>query len=105
MEGCGTLKNGGNIMDNTLLKIEQVAVLVGSSYKTIQNWYAWKKENPNHELAKLLPAPIQEGPRRPRFWKREDVWKLIEFKEKVPQGRGGVMGCVTQKYYHKEDKQ
>lgn len=91
-------------MKTDLLKIEEVAILIDSSYKTIQNWYAWKKQNPNHELAKLLPDVIQTGPRQTRYWKRSEVWKLLEFKKALPQGRGGIMGEITQKYYHKEDK-
>lgn len=86
-----------------LLKIEEVAVLIGSSVKTINTWYAWKRENPDHELAKLLPEYTQTGERQLRLWKQEDIYALLEFKSKIPQGRNGIMGSVTQKYYKKGD--
>lgn len=91
-------------MQGQKLSIEEVAVLVGSSYKTIQTWYTFKKQNPDNELAKLLPDFEQAGPRKPRYWNREDIWKLIEFKNKLPKGRNGVMGSVTRKYYKTEVK-
>ena len=85
-----------------LLTVEQVAVLIGSSCKSIENWYRFKREYPEHELAKMLPDYIQEGLRQKRYWKRSDLWKFAEFKSKVPRGRNGVMGAITQKYVHKE---
>lgn len=88
--------------NDRLLKVEEVALLVGCSVKTINNWYTWKKENPEHELAKTLPDFIQSGARQTRFWKQSDVWSLINFKTVIPQGRNGILGSVTQKYYHKK---
>lgn len=85
-----------------LLKIEEVALLVGCSCKTINNWYAWKKTNPDNELVKLLPDFTQSGQRQTRYWKQADVYKLIEFKTKIPQGRNGILGSVTQKYLKKD---
>ena len=85
-----------------LLKLEEVAVLINSSGKSINNWYWFKRENPDNEYAKMLPDYIQEGGRQTRYWKESDVWKLIEFKQAIPKGRGGVMGDITQKYYRKE---
>ena len=90
-------------MENNLLKIEEVAVTLGCSCKTINNWYAFKKLKPNDEYAKILPEYIQEGKRQTRYWKSSDIWKLIEFQNSIPQGRNGVLGCVTQKYYKKEN--
>ena len=86
-----------------LLKLEEVAVLIGSSGKSINNWYMFKRENPKNEYAKMLPDFVQNGPRQTRYWKESDIWKLVKFKQSIPQGRNGVMGSVTQKYYHKED--
>lgn len=86
-------------------KIEQVAVLINSSTQTIDNWYRFKRENPNHELSKLLPDYEQDGERQTRYWSPNDVAKLVEFKNNLPKGRNGVMGSVTQKYYHKQDKE
>ncbi len=89
-------------MENNLLKVEEVAVTLGCSVKTVNNWYAFKKLKPDNEYAKLLPDFIQNGNRQTRYWKSSDIWKLIEFKNTIPQGRNGVLGCVTQKYYRRE---
>ena len=89
-------------MSDRLLKLEEVAVLIGSSGKSINNWYWFKRENPENEYAKMLPEYTQEGGRQTRYWKESDIWKLIEFKQAIPKGRGGVMGDITQKYYRKE---
>ena len=90
-----------NTMSDRPIKLEELAVMVGVSVKTINNWYAWKKENPDHELAKLLPDYTQHGERQTRYWKQSDVWSVAKFKASLPQGRGGILGSVTQKYYHK----
>lgn len=80
------------------LRIEEVALLVGASTQTINNWYRWKKANPDHELAKLLPDYLQEGPRQMRHWKKSDIWLISEFKNSIPHGRNGILGDITQKY-------
>lgn len=85
-------------MDEKMLRIEEVAVLVGVSTQTLNNWYRWKKLNPEHELAKLLPDYTQENERQVRFWKLSDVWKLKEFKTAKPNGCKGILGEITQKY-------
>lgn len=90
--------------DERLLKLEEVAIIIGSSSKSINNWYWFKRENPNNEYAKMLPNYVQYGPRQTRYWKESDIWKLVKFKQSIPQGRNGIMGSVTQRYYHKEDK-
>jgi len=84
-----------------LLRLEEVAILVGVSFKTINSWYAFKRMHPDNEYAKMLPDYIQAGPRQTRYWKREDIWKFIQYHHSIPQGRNGVMGDVTQKYYRK----
>lgn len=88
-----------------LLKLEEVAILIGSSGKSINNWYWFKRENPDNEYAKMLPDFIQEGARQTRYWRESDIWKLIDFKHKIPQGRNGVMGSITQKYYQKRGEE
>lgn len=85
--------------EDRLLKLEEVAVLIGSSFKSINNWYMFKRANPDNEYAKMLPDFIQHGARQTRYWRESDLWKLIQFKNAIPQGRNGIMGCVTQKYY------
>ena len=84
------------------LRIEEVAMLIGSSVQSINNWYRFKKENPDNEMSKLLPEFKQAGDRQTRYWSSEDVWKLLEFKKSIPHGRNGVMGSVTQRYCRKE---
>lgn len=81
-----------------LYKIEQIAVILDVSVKTLNNWYWFKRENPSTDLAKLLPDYIQESPRSTRYWKQEDIPALMNFKVSVPKGRHGVMGSITQKY-------
>lgn len=88
-----------------LIRVEEVALAIGVSVKTINNWYWFRREHPENELAKLLPDYVQEGKRQTRKWNQADLWKLIEFKSKLPQGRKGIMGCITQKYYHKNKEE
>ena len=88
-------------MAEKLIRAEEVALTVGISVQTINTWYVWKFNNPNHELADLLPDFIQENPRQIRYWRYGDIWKLIEFKKTIPHGRNGILGSVTQKYVKK----
>ena len=81
-----------------MLSVQEVAVLIKSSVPTISAWYRWKRLEPNHELAQILPEFERHGAHRTRYWKYSDIPKLLEFKEAVPQGRNGVMGRVTQAY-------
>lgn len=87
-----------------LLNVQELSMLIGSSIQTIGSWYRWKDLNPDHELAKLIPDYTRIGNRRTRYWKQSDVWKLLEFKQKLPQGRNGIMGEVTQKYVKKKEE-
>ena len=84
--------------DKDLINVQALSFLVGSSIQTISSWYRWKSLNPDHELAELLPDFIRIGNKNTRYWKRSDVYKIIEFKNSIPQGRKGIMGQVTQKY-------
>ena len=88
-------------MEKRGIKIEEMALSVGVSTKTIRNWYRFKRENPDNELAKLLPEVVRKDVRKTMYWKPDDVWKLMEFKQKIPTGRGGIMGSVTQAYVKK----
>ena len=91
-------------MDERLLNVQEVAMLIGSSIQTIGAWYRWKTLHPDHELAKLLPDYQRKGNKNTRYWKQDDVWKLVKFKGAIPQGRNGVMGEITQKYVKKVKK-
>ena len=84
--------------DPGLLTALEVCLLAHCSYNALNYWYRWRAQNPDNEYAKLLPDYIQYSERQARYWKREDVAKIIQFRETVPQGRNGIMGDVTQKY-------
>jgi len=89
-------------LSEKLYKVEEVAVLIGCSVPTINYWYRYKKENPEEKLAQLIPEFTQLGTRMTRYWTQKDIYKLVEFRSKLPHGRNGMLGSVTQKYYHKE---
>lgn len=82
------------------LRLEEVSVLIGNSSATIDAWYRWKRKNPNHVLAELLPEPEKIGVTR--YWNKEDIWKLLQFKASIPHGRNGVMGDNTNRSYRKK---
>ena len=82
--------------EKKLLNANEVAVTVGISIQTLNNWYRWKKINPKHELAKLLPKYQQVKGRSARLWQIEDMPKLVEFKQSIPHGRNGILGEITQ---------
>lgn len=84
--------------EDRLFSVEEVAVLIKSSVPTISSWYRWKRLHPEHEMAKMLPDFERHGPHRARYWHYADIWKLVEFKQALPQGRKGIMGDVTQCY-------
>ncbi len=89
-------------MTEKLLRIEDVAIKLGCSIYTINLWYKFKQENPDHELVKYLPDYIQENPKAPKYWQQQDIKLLKKFKELKPRGRYGIMASVTQKYVKKE---
>ena len=86
-----------------MINATEVALLVGTTVPTLNTWYKWKTLESDHELAKLLPAFIR-GSKGTRYWKESDVYKIIEFKAKLPRGRNGILGKVTQKYVKKRRK-
>ncbi len=100
-----TKQKGVNDVNNEkTLNAQEVALLVGCSVYMLNVWYKWKKLHPEHELAKLLPDYTQAGGRQTRYWKMDDVYKIIEFRQKLPIGRNGILGDVTQKYVKKKEK-
>ena len=84
-----------------MLRAEEVALLVGCSVPTLNIWYKFRNEYPEHPMSKLLPEFVQSGPRQKRLWNENDIYKLIEFRANLPHGRNGILGSVTQKYYKK----
>ena len=90
-------------MNKNMLRVEELAILLQVSVNTINAWYRFKKQEPDNEYAKLLPDYIRvDSKRSTRYWNQEDVWKFIEFRAKLPKGRNGVMGNITQKYIRKK---
>lgn len=79
------------------IKIEELAMRIDSSVQTINNWYKWKRLNPDNEISSLLPEYTQKGNRQTRYWNTEDIWKFIKFKQHIVRGRNGIMGEVTQR--------
>lgn len=85
--------------EERMVKAQELSMLIDTSVQTITAWYKWKDMHPDHELAKLLPDYTRlKGGRKTRYWKYSDVYKLMEFKKSLPQGRYGIMGDVTQMY-------
>ena len=84
-----------------LLRIEEVAVMCGVSVQTINNWYKFKRENPDNEYAQLLPGYETIGEHGQRFWDSTDVNSILTFKRNMPKGCKGVMGSVNQWYVKK----
>ena len=88
-------------MKERMIKVEELALAVGVSVKTVNNWYAFKQAKPENELAKLLPDFQQEHSRATRLWKFSDIWRVKDFQAKIRIGRNGHMGIITQKYVKK----
>ena len=82
-----------------MLKVEEVALLVGCSIHTLNLWYRFKKNNPDNELAQMLPDFEQSAPLQTRYWRESDIPKLIEYQIRLPKGRNGIMGNTSRKYY------
>lgn len=80
------------------LTVYEVSICIGRSAQTIDNWYRWKRENPDDEWANVLPDYIQEGSRQTRFWCGKDIKKLIKFRDNAPHG---TLASVTQRYVNK----
>ena len=90
---------------NKKLTVTEVAVLVGCSVQTINYWYTFKRKEPNNRLAQILPEYTQEGARQTRYWKEDDIFKLVLFKNSIPRGRNGILGSVTQRYINKGERE
>ena len=87
------------------LKVDKLAILVGVSARTINNWYWFKATYPDNEYAKMLPDYKVGKTERNipvRLWDSDDIDKLIHFKEVVPHGRNGILGDITQRRYRKQ---
>lgn len=90
---------------NDYLTAQQVVVMLGISENTLNFWYRFKKENPDNEVAQLLPEYTKETEKSRRLWKRSDLDKLIKFQQTIPKGRNGIMSGTTQRYYKKKKEE
>ena len=86
-----------------LLTSTEVAFLVGIAPKTLEVWYRFKRENPDNEYARMLPEYQQAGANKPRYWKEEDIAKILTFKETIPHGRNGLFGKITHQNTYKKE--
>ena len=84
-------------MEDRLIKLEEVAFMVGVSTKTINTWYAFKKKYPDNEYSQMLPAFERIGTNSTRYWHLANIYKLKEFKDIIPKGRNGILGEITHK--------
>lgn len=87
-----------------LINATQVCALVDISIYTLNSWYKFKDVHPDSEYAKLLPEFIRMDNSNVRLWHQKDVYALIEFKTKIPRGRNGVLGDVTQRFVRERKK-
>lgn len=92
--------DGGGVIIQTedMLDINQVCKRIKVSVYTVENWYRFKREHPEDELALLLPDYYKEHINSRKFWKKEDIKKLKEFKSVRKLGRNGQMSETIQKY-------
>jgi len=76
------------------MKIEEVAMRIGTSVQTINKWYMVKRKHPELEAMKKLPdyEMIVTSSGKVRNWTEDDVWLLLEFKQSIKLGRNGIMG-------------
>ena len=90
-------------MKGKLMSATEVCVILDCSIYTLNNWYAFKRQNPDNEYAKMLPDFVnrEKGIRTTRYWKQSDIEKLLKFKAAIPHGRNGILGSVTQRYAKK----
>lgn len=88
-------------MKERLVNAMEVSLLAGITVPTLNRWYKWKHSNPDHELVKLLPDYIRIGNKQTRYWKEKDVYKIIEFRSKLPQGRAGILRKTKEKINEK----
>ena len=86
-----------------LLRIEEVAMILGVSRQTLERWYKFKKQNPESEIAQEIPdytygKTVSSG--RTRLWTQEAVFSLVQFKAERKLGRTGKMGKYGGKGTH-----
>lgn len=65
------------------LKIGEVAELIDRSPLTIKNWYEWAEQN---DCLYLLPDMERVGVRQIRYYKRDQITKLLDFRDSIKYG-------------------
>lgn len=83
------------------LNVYEVCQALNISVYTLNNWYRFKKEFPNDELAKLLPDYYKKHEKSQRYWNKNDIKKLLKFKQTRKLGSQGQMSKTIQKYKKK----
>ncbi|MBR5041086.1 MAG: hypothetical protein IKX68_08200 [Clostridiales bacterium] len=73
------------------ITVTELSKLIGCSVSTIGAYYKFKKDNPDSELAKMLPDFVRIGNRNTRYWKKEDVEVIKEFRKKYLNGKQGAV--------------
>lgn len=78
--------------EERVLSAKEVCEEVGCSLISLNNWYKYKKLNPDSELGKILPEYANNDfePGRPRYWKESDIVKILQFKNSLVRGRYGT---------------
>lgn len=94
---------GGDIMDkygellkeefkDNYLRINRVALILGISDHTIRRWYKWwESKEFEHPEGLELPPYYHMDRRGTKYFKKEDIPKLMEFKKKISTTHKGVM--------------
>ena len=67
------------------IKVTGLATMLNCSAESINNWYNWKENNQDHELASLLPD--YKVVDNTRYWNTDAVYKLAEFMLRIPKGK------------------
>ena len=95
-----------NGKEEKLYTANEVAFYVGVVVPTLNRWYLFKKENPENELVQYIPDYIKlsDNEKAQRYWREGDIFRLMEYKDKIIIGRNGVMGSVTQRYQQRRNK-
>lgn len=65
------------------LKIGKVAELIGRTPLTIKNWYEWAEL---HDCLGELPKMERVGKRGVRYYREDDLYKLIRFRNSIRYG-------------------
>lgn len=96
-----------NGKEERLFNVNEVALYLGVVSTTLNRWYLFKKENPDSEWSNMIPdyVTLSDNQRAQRYWREGEIFRLMEFRDKFPKGRNGIMGSVTQRYVKQKKKE